>query len=253
MYNDDYTTMEFVINILMNVFNKKLVEAEKAKAVLLIEPGFGRHVWRGQPVSVQIAIDGADNQTASVIGGYLMGIQLAATQRLFGLNKVSLIDVKTRFLFNTDLNSRWFIIPGLTVVVVSILSVLLTALTVAREWENGSMELLLSTPVQPLEIIVGKLAPYTILGMGGVFLVYGVARLGFGVPFKGSHVLFLLASMMFLATTLSQGLLISVITRQQQLAMQMANMTGMLPSLLLSGFIYPTEGMPVFFQIKTLP
>lgn len=241
----------------------RLLESEQAKAVLIIEPGFGKDIRRGQSASVQIVIDGADNQTASVIAGYLAGIQRAAVRKLFPSGPVvhghkaqlrmspAPINLQTRFLFNTELNSQWFIIPGLTVVVVGILSILLTALTVAREWESGSMELLLSTPVQPFEIIVGKLAPYTILGLGGIVLVYLAARLGFGVPFKGNHVLFVISCLMFLATTLSQGLVISVITRQQQLAMQMANMTGMLPSLLLSGFIFPTESMPAFFQVIT--
>lgn len=232
-------------------FPLKEIEAERAKAVLIIEPGFGKNVRRAQPAAAQVVIDGADNQTAGLIVSYLAGIQTAAAEKLTGNKQHPLIDVQTRFLYNTDLNSRWFIIPGLTVVVVGILSVLLTALTVAREWESGSMELLLSTPVQPLEIIVGKLAPYTFLGLCGVVLVYLAARLGFGVPFKGNHLLFVITCLMFLATTLSQGLVISVVTRQQQLAMQMANMTGMLPSMLLSGFIFPVESMPKFFQIVT--
>lgn len=230
----------------------RLLESEQAKAVLIIEPGFAKNIRRGQPAAVQVVVDGADNQTASTIVGYLAGLQLAAIKELIPLSAPqATIDLQSRFLFNTELNSRWFVIPGLTVVVVGILAVLLTALTVAREWESGSMELLLSTPVQPLEIIVGKLAPYTILGLGGIALVYLAARFGFGVPFKGNHILFIVSCLMFLATTLSQGLVISVITRQQQLAMQMANMTGMLPSLLLSGFIFPTQSMPMFFQVVT--
>lgn len=227
------------------------LEADQVKAVLIIEPGFAKKIRRGVTTSVQVVIDGADNQTGSVISGYLAGVQRAAIEKLSEQPSGFANLLKTRFLFNTDLNTRWFIIPGLTVVVLAILSVLLTALTVAREWENGSMEMLLATPVRPLEIIIGKLLPYMALGLGGVALVYGAARLAFGVPFKGSHGLLLMACLMFLATTLSQGVLISVITRQQQLAMQMANLTGMLPSLLLSGFIFPIESMPRAFQVLT--
>ncbi len=226
----------------------QLVDSEQAKAVLVIERGFEKAIHRGTPSPVQIIIDGADNQTAGIIAGYLAGLQQAVNRRLVPALPPPTITLATRFLFNPELNSRWFIIPGLAVVVVGILSILLTALTVAREWENGSMELLLSTPVQPLEIIIGKLAPYTALGLIAIGFVYTVARLVFGVPFRGSHFMYLAACLIFLGCSLAQGLLISVVTRQQQLAMQMANMTGMLPTMMLSGFIFPIESMPKFFQ-----
>ena len=225
--------------------------SEKSRAVLVIEPGFSKDMRRGIPAHVQMVMDGADNQTAGMMESYAGGIQLAAIERLTKQKLPIPVAITTRFLYNTDLNSRWFIIPGLSVVVVGIISILLTALTVAREWENGSMELLLSTPVRPLEIIVGKLAPYTFLGLGGVVCIYLAARLAFGVPFKGSHLLFIFTTLIYLATTLSQGLLISVLARQQQVAMQFANITGMLPSMLLSGFIFPVESMPAFFQYAT--
>ncbi|MBU2573531.1 MAG: ABC transporter permease [Elusimicrobia bacterium] len=159
---------------------------------------------------------------------------------------------ETRFLYNPELNSRWFTIPGLAAIIIGLLAILLTALTVAREWENGSMELLLSTPVRPLEIMAGKLAPYGILVLAGVFFVYFVARLVFGVPFAGSHVLYLAACLLYITAALSQGLVISVITRQQQVAMQLGMITGLLPSMLLSGFIFPVESMPEFFQYLTM-
>jgi ABC-2 type transport system permease protein len=134
----------------------------------------------------------------------------------------------------------------------SILSILLTALTVAREWENGSMELLLSTPVRPIEIIVGKLAPYGVLGITAVTFVYVVARTVFGVPFAGNLAVFGLGCLLFLVSYLAQGLLISVVTRKQVIAMQFSMMSGMLPSNLLSGFIFPIESMPLFFQYFTM-
>jgi ABC-2 type transport system permease protein len=228
-----------------------LVDKEAAKAVLVIEPGFGKDIARGATAKAQILLDGADNQTAGVVMTYLAGVQKAAPARLLDRKISEPVELRTRFLFNPELNSRWFVVPGLFVVIMGILSILLTALTIAREWETGSMELLLSTPAQPAEIIIGKLAPYVVLGLGGVLFVYLAARFGFGIPFRGSHVLFLFACLMFLSTTLAQGLMISVITRQQQLAMQMANMTGLMPSLLLSGFIFPVESMPTFFRYLT--
>jgi ABC-2 type transport system permease protein len=143
-------------------------------------------------------------------------------------------------------------VPGLAVVVVAIVSILLTALTVAREWENGSMELLLSTPVKPVELIIGKLAPYTVIGLLAVLFIYIVARLGFGVPFRGSHLVLLAGAFLFLSAYLAQGLVISVLTRKQQLSMQFAIVSGLLPSVLLSGFVFPIESMPRLFHYLTM-
>jgi ABC-2 type transport system permease protein len=228
------------------------VATERARAALIIPPRFEKDLFAGREATAQILVDGSDNSTVGPVLGYVGSIQKIASRRFGGFDQTSPYEIRTRFLFNPELNSRWFVIPGLTVVVMSILSIILTSLTVAREWENGSMELLLSTPVQPLEIIVGKLAPYGILGILAVVFVYGIARTVFGVPFVGSLWVFGLGSLIFIATYLAQGLLISVITRQQTIAMQLAMITGMLPSNLLSGFIFPIESMPKFFQYFTM-
>ncbi|MBI5625257.1 MAG: ABC transporter permease [Elusimicrobia bacterium] len=232
------------------------LDAEQASSALVIKPGFGGDLLSGRGASAQYLLDGADNSRASAVLGYLPGVLASARLRMLPADAstppAGAAALKTRFLYNHELNSRWFTIPGLSVVVLGLLSILFTALTVAREWENGSMELLLSTPVRPMEIIAGKLAPYLALSAAGLLLLYLVARLGFGVPFKGSHLLFAGVSVMFLLATLSQGLLISVLTRQQQIAMQLSMMTGLLPSLLLSGFIFPVESMPAFFQYFTM-
>ncbi|MCB4756552.1 MAG: ABC transporter permease [Elusimicrobia bacterium] len=260
----------------------KHLDEEKAKGVLIIEPGFGKDISRGMEAKAQIILDGADNSTTGTIASYLSGIQRAAIKKLViaslpaagGRAKQSdfpegerqiasvgrhgdlprndrLINIDTRFLFNPELNSQWFVIPGLAVIIIGVLSILLTALTISREWETGSMELLLSTPVRPLEIIIGKLSPYLIISLIGVFLVYLAARGLFHVPFQGNHLLFLLGCILFLGCTLTQGLVISVITRQQALAMQLAIVSGLLPSLLLSGFVFPIESMPDFFRYFT--
>ena len=227
----------------------RLLEEGRVKAALFIEPGFGADVDRAVPARAQIVIDGADNQTAGVIVGYLDGVAAVAARRL-GFEPAP-DPLRTRFLFNNELNSRWFVVTGLFVVVMGVLSILMTALTVAREWETGSMELLLATPVRPLEMILGKLAPYLGLCLAGTGLIYAAARALFHVPFRGSLTFFIAASVLFLCCTLAQGLLISVLTRQQQLAMQFSNLTGLLPALLLSGFIFPVESMPVFFRTLT--
>ncbi|OGS09112.1 MAG: multidrug ABC transporter permease [Elusimicrobia bacterium RIFOXYA12_FULL_51_18] len=228
------------------------VDSGRAAAVLYIPPDFSRDLRGGKQVSAQFVVDGSDNSKGAAILGYLPGIQQAAIKKITGGAQAQGWEIKTRFLYNPELNSRWFTIPGLAVMVIGLLSILLTALTVAREWENGSMEMLLATPVRPLEIMAGKIAPYAAIVLAGVFLIYLVARLGFGVPFAGSHLLFLLACLLFIVAALSQGLLISVLTRQQQVAMQFSMVTGLLPSLLLSGFIFPVESMPVFFRYFTM-
>lgn len=233
------------------------LDAEKAKAVLIVEPGFGRDLNSGREARVQVLLDGTDNSVAGIILGYLEGVRYSANARLAppvagATGPDPTRALSSRFLFNPELNTPWFVVPGLAAVVLAILSILLTSLTVAREWENGSMEMLLSTPVTPLEIVAGKLLPYTVIGLSATALVYFAARLGFGVPFRGSHLLFLGATFLFLAACLAQGLLISILTRQQALAMQFAMLSGLLPTMLISGFIFPIESMPRFFHWFTM-
>ncbi|MCM2322018.1 MAG: ABC transporter permease [Oligoflexia bacterium] len=230
----------------------RTLTADRNRAALIIEPGFEANLRSGRGAQAQLILDGADNSATGSVLGYLAGLQTIAARNLLDpAPPPPAIELRTRYLFNAELNSRWFIVPGLTVVVVAILSILLTSLTVAREWENGSMELLLSTPVEPSEIIVGKLLPYTALGFGAIGLIYLAARTVFEVPFLGSHLAYLLCSGLFLAACLAQGLLISVLVRRQQLSMQFAMISGLLPSILLSGFIFPVEHMPLFFRVLT--
>ncbi|HAH31405.1 MAG TPA: ABC transporter permease [Elusimicrobia bacterium] len=229
-----------------------MLDSGRASAALFIEPEFSKKIKGGGPVKAQFVLDGSDNSKAAAVMGYLPGIQRAAQLRLAGTSGHEPLLAETRFLYNPELNSRWFTVPGLSAIIIGLLAILLTAMTVAREWENGSMELLLSTPVRPMEIMVGKLAPYGVLVLAGVFFVYLVSRLVFGVPFAGSHLLYLAACLLYVTAALSQGLVISVVTRQQQVAMQLGMITGLLPSMLLSGFIFPVESMPEFFQYLTM-
>lgn len=235
-------TYSSISNVIMDL------DSERAKAAIVIAPEFEKQLHSYQGPRVQFILDGADNSTAGVILGYLGGIQKTAIAKTLQETVQSPIEIKSRFLYNPELNSSWFVVPGLAVGVTAILSILLTALTVAREWETGSMELLLSTPIRPIEIIIGKLIPYTIIGIASILLVILTAIFGFGIPFAGNFIFFGIGSLLFLVACLAQGLLISVLIRTQQLAMQLAMVTGLLPSLLLSGFIFPTESMPFFFQ-----
>ncbi len=228
------------------------LQSDESKVVVIIPPDFEKDLISGGGSQVQVLVDAADGQAASSVLSYLGDIQPRAFEKLTGYLIPQNIQLKTRFLFNPELNSKWFTVPGLLVVIMTMIAILLTALTVAREWETGSMELLLSTPVKPLEIIIGKLAPYAVLCLGAVGLVYILARIAFHVPFVGSYADFLLACSLFLITYLAQGLMISVLTRKQMLAMQLAMISGLLPSQLLSGFIFPVENMPPFFQRFTM-
>lgn len=234
---------------------EKLLKSEKQKAIVIINPQLEKNLSSGKKDAIQILLDGADNTTAGSLLANLRLIQI-------DLNKKLLIDLKTtmpseqfhltsKVLFNPELKTEFFIVPGLTVVVTAIISILLTALTIAKEWEQGSMELLLSTPINPLEIILGKILPYTMIGLWAIAFVYFAARFGFGIPFRGSHFLFFLASLLFLSACLSQGILISIIGKKQVISMQFSMISGLLPSLLLSGFIFPIESMPPFFYYLT--
>lgn len=231
---------------------QKALMSNTARAALIIPGGFEKDLLGGRATKVQLLLDGSDSSTVAPILSYLNSIQNIANKRLIGFEQPEYVNIKTRFLFNSELNSRWFVIPGLIVVIMSILSVLLTALTVAKEWENGSMELMLSTPAEPLEIIVGKLFPYAILVIFSVMVVYAISRIVFHVPFRGSLWVFGLGCILFLVTYLVQGMLISILTRSQTVASQVAVMTGLLPAQLLSGFIFPIESMPTFFQYFTM-
>lgn len=251
---DTFGTSEYFIidNVTSPEKAQLAIMSNNDRAALIIPGGFEKDLFAGRISPVQLLLDGSDNSTVAPILSYLATIQKMAVQRLTDFVPPENIDIRTRFLFNSELNSRWFVIPGLIAVIMAILSVLLTALTVAQEWENGSMELLLSTPAEPLEIIVGKLVPYAVLCLGAAVFVYIISRTVFGIPFRGNIFIFGLGCVLFLVTYLAQGLLISVLTRSQHIAMQFATLTGLLPAQLLSGFVFPIESMPKFFQYFTM-
>lgn len=232
---------------------EKELESERSSAVILIPPGLERDLLAGKGGEIQVLLNAADNQAAGSVLSYIGEIRNRANMRLLGPQSATIVSpVVSRYLYNPELNSRWFTVPGLMVIIMTMIAIMLTALTVAREWEFGSMELLLSTPVHPLEIILGKMAPYAALCLAAVGIVYTSARLVFDVPFRGNMGVYLFGCMLFLITYLAQGLMISVLTRKQMLAMQISMITGLLPSQLLSGFIFPVENMPVFFQRVTM-
>ena len=229
--------------------------------VLIIKKDFGKNIIKGDfanPARAQLLLDGSDNTKAAMAQAYMTGALLkinADFMRAYHAPGPAAANpgglVRTRFLFNPELNSRWFIVPALNTVIIGFLAIVLTALTVAREWENGSMELLLSTPVSAAEIVLGKLIPYFTLALFDVLVVFVLALYVFAVPFLGSFILFAFACCVYITGALALGLVISVITRNQQAAIQFAFAVGLLPSFIFSGFIFPVENMPLFFRVFT--
>lgn len=227
-----------------------LVEG-KALVVVVIEAGFSRELSRSGSIAVQLLIDGSDNVSAvqararaeSAIRALTLELSKRGPER-----PTPPLAARSFTRFNPAGESAVFLVPGIAAYVLAIVAVLLTALTVAREWERGSMLQLFATPVGRFEIVIGKLLPYLVLGALAVLLVLAVGGWVFDVPFRGSPVALAVLSLLFLAGMLGQGLLISVITRNQMVATQAATMSSMLPSLLLSGFVFPIENMPWVLQ-----
>ncbi|MBZ0119598.1 MAG: ABC transporter permease [Sandaracinaceae bacterium] len=221
-------------------------------AVIVLPAGLERDVTRGRDVAVQLLVDGADNNTAVQARAKIesaVRVVASSIARGDGAATMSLpIEVRAWSRFNPEARSAVFLVPGITAYVLAIVGVLLTALTVAREWERGSMAQLFATPVGRLEIVIGKLLPYVVLGFLTVLLVVAVGAWVFDVPFRGWPPALALLALLFITGMLGQGLLISVLTRNQMVATQVATMTSMLPSMLLSGFVFPVENMPLALQ-----
>ena len=233
-----------------------------AKVALVIPLGFATHLARGEIAQAQIIVDGTDANVAAIAMGYASAIAQAqslefmqATLDSQGIgataNLKAPVEVESRNWFNPNLKTQWYLVPGLIAVIMAMMSAILMALTVAREWERGTMEQLLVTPVRPIEILLGKLIPYFVIGIGQLILVIGAGVTLFEVPLAGNIALLYLISGIFLVGALGQGLLISVVTRQQQVAIQVAMISSMLPALLLSGFMSPISSMPTVIQYLT--
>lgn len=224
--------------------------SEKAKAAIFIPPQFEKKALSGQGATVQILLDGADNSSIASITNYLTDINLSAIYKIKDIPKLKddVVSFKKRYLFNPELNSKWFAIPGISAVIIALVAIMLTSLTICRERENGSMEMLLSTPVTSLEIILGKILPYAILSFCGFIIVFLTARYIFGVPFVGNYLTLIGGTILFILCYLAIGLYISIVSKQQQVAVQYALIIGMLPTALLSGFIFPVEYMPKVYQ-----
>lgn len=238
--------------------SQRILDRGDAKAVMIIPAGFTQQIARQEPAKLQLLVDGSDNNTASIMLGYVAGItenynEEIILERLnragYGQKASIPVDARLQFLFNPSLKSQNFIVPGLIAVIMMIIGTLLTTLTITVEWERGTMEQLLYTPIKPIELILGKITPYFVISIIQVTTVMLASVIIFNVPLKGNVLVFYAASALFLLGALGVGLFLSLMSKTQQFAMMLAFLLTFLPAFLLSGFIFPIESMPVTLQL----
>ena len=227
-----------------------------AKMGIVFPWDFSLRLRDGRPVEVQALVDASDDNTANVLIGYSQAVVQGYSgqiqvdwlrQRGLAIQPAAM-SVETRTWYNEDLESSAFIIPGVLALVMSVIGAFLTSLTIAREWERGTMEQLISTPVSAMEIMLGKLAPYFVLGMFDTVISAVIAIYWFQVPFRGSWLTLMAASALFMVVVLSLGFFISVLAKSQFAASQIALLITFLPAFLLSGFLFSIEQMPIALQ-----
>jgi ABC-2 type transport system permease protein len=226
---------------------------------LVVPRDFAQRIDAGRDVPVQISADGADANTATIALNYASVIAQTYALEIDsqrsnrrGMAAVQIpLDVRPRVLFNEEMESRNYIIPGLIAVLMMVIAAMLTSLTIAREWERGTMEQLISTPVKVSELILGKLLPYFAIGLFDVLVAVLMGEFVFHVPLRGNVALLFGTASIFLVGALAMGMTISIVTKNQLLSSQVAMVATFLPSFLLSGFIFTIANMPQAIQIIT--
>lgn len=232
---------------------ERALEARRAAVVLVLPPRFGADLAVGRTVAVQSLVDAADSLTATVALSYLEAMlqEWAARRVREAAPRGALaapVEARVRIWYNPDLSSRTFIIPGLLVVILMMLAALLTSQTIVREREQGTMEGLVVSPITAGELMLGKLLPYVAIAWADVALIAGVGHWWFGVPMRGSAPLLLVLTFVYLLAALGAGLLISALTQSQQVAFLIALVATLLPTMLLTGFVFPVSSMPRLLQ-----
>ncbi|TWG91382.1 ABC-2 type transport system permease protein [Mesorhizobium sp. J18] len=226
----------------------------RIRGIIVIPAPFTADYVAGNNPQIQVIVDGSDANTANFVQNYTRGV--VATWASLRAAEVSLqpasIAVEQRFWFNPELTSRNFLVPGSIAIVMTLVGTLLTSLVVAREWERGTMEAMMATPVTAAELLAGKILPYFLLALTSMTLCVLLAVFLFGVPFRGSVIALYALSATFLVPALGQGLLISAATKNQFLASQLALISAFLPAFLLSGFLFEINSMPLVIQWVTM-
>lgn len=227
------------------------IDRGAAVAALTIPPDFSERLRTGNAV-VQLIADGSDANTATIAIGYANAVVFSFSQRVLFQGNLRLpLNVHSRVWYNEELRSRNMIVPGLVAVIMAIIAAILTSLTIAREWDRGTMEQLASTPVSRFEVVIGKLLPYAAIGLIDTAMISAIGVFWFRVPFRGSVVLLFAMSLLFLLGALGVGIFVSAAARTQLLATQAAMVITYLPAFLLSGFIFAIENMPAPLQTVT--
>jgi ABC-2 type transport system permease protein len=237
----------------------RLINSGAIRMAIVIPPEFEKKFNSGKQVHVQILVDGSDSVTALIATGYVRAITYQFTTDILshelykkGITSVKQpIEIKNRIWYNPELKSKNFIIPGNLGLILAIMSALITSLTISREWERGTMETLITTPVRGYEVVLGKLIPYIFIGIFDVVFALSIGYFVFNVPFRGSFLELCMVSVFFLIGSCSLGILVSTITRVQVVSLQLAIILTYLPSLMLSDFIFPIKNMPLIIRIIT--
>ncbi len=229
------------------------VVSGKLRGFVVIPQDFERRLIArdGQPL-VQVITDGSQPNTANYVANYTQGVVQTWRAGIGVETPSTAVVLQPRYWFNAELESRRSLVPGAIAIVMTIIGTMLTSLVVAREWERGTMEAVLSTPASVVEILIGKLLPYFVLGMLSTLVAAALAVFVFDVPLRGSLAALLLLSAVFMVPALGQGLLISSVTRNQFLAAQIAMFSGFLPAFMLSGFLYEIDAMPAPIRVITM-
>ncbi len=238
---------------------QEALDREQALLGIVIPADYSEKLLRGGEAEVQFLINGSDSNTAGLSLGYVESVVTAQTLRLraaeqdrrTGLTVPPPVEARLRVLYNSELKSRNYIVPGLIAVILMIIGSLLTSMTIAREWEMGTMEQVLSTPLRPAELALGKMLAYSAIGVADVVVIVAAAVFIFDIPLRGSVLLLAAGSGLFLVGALFTGILISAATRSQLLAYQASMLASFLPAFLLSGFVFAIEAMPRPIQVVT--
>lgn len=234
--------------------------AGRLAGVIVLRSDFAERLGRSEEAPVQVLVDGSDPNTAGLVQGYAQGVwqnwlqqeALSKTNLAYRESGRPLLVTEPRYWYNPGLTSRESLLPGAVAIILTIIGTLLTALVVAREWERGTMEALLATPVGRLEMLAGKIVPYYVLGMVAMGLATGASVWLFGLPFRGSVWALVAVSSAYLGAMLTLGLLISTRTKNQFVACQAALIVGFLPAFELSGFIFEIDAMPAPIRLLTM-
>lgn len=225
------------------------LDSGKALVAVSIPAGFAKTVTSGRIAQLQVLVDGSDSNTATIALGYLSALIDIYGQRVTEGRPASLIEPRVRVWYNPELKSKNFIIPGLIAVIMMVIAALLTSLTFAREWERGTMEQLIATPVKPSEVVLGKLMPYFLIGFIDIIFSLLMAVFLFEVPLRGSVLVLAVISSVFLFGALGLGIVISIVAKTQLVASQIAMVATFLPAFLLSGFMFAISNMPPPLQL----